>query len=271
MSHQLNRFFFILILVVAVFMPNVLFGGWDEALRLYESEQYEDAAKHLELLSEQGRSEAKILLAVMLFNGIGMEKNEESAVRLLEEAVDDGNPEAMWRLGWLLLERKELTRFTNEKKPLDLINEAATKDIGEAQLMLGNLYRKGELVEKNYDSSVYWFEKAATKNIAEAIHSLAVAFYNGWGVKRNYAEAAHLLTLASEQGFTSSTFNLGTMYRDGKGVSKDLIKAHELFLVAAREGNKDAMTQLSRNYFKGSGTNRNYIEGARWLYKSKTE
>ena len=271
MRSQRTLFYFSIILITMAIWTKPSFAGWDEALRLYEAKQYGESAKILQGLSDQGFIEAKILLATLKFNGAGVEKDEASAVRLLEEAADAGNQDAIWRLGWLLLERKELSRFTNDKSALTLIEHAANNDIGDAQLMLGNIYREGILVPRNYELSVYWFDKAANQNIVEAIHSLGVAYYNGWGVKKSYEKAVHFLSISSQEGFTRSTFNLATMYRDGKGVNRDAEKAHQLFMLAAQDGNIAAMTQLSQDYFNGDGTERNVWEGTKWLYRSKTE
>lgn len=271
MRNHLNLFCISIFLITVAILPKPLFAGWDEALRLYENQQYEESAKMLKDLSDKGVSEAKILLAVLQFNGVGIEKDKVSAVRLLEEAVDAGNPEAMWRLGWLLLEQNELAKLTKNKSAIALIERAANNNIGDAQLMLGNIYREGRIKPRDYKLSVYWYENAANQNVVEAFHSLGVAYYNGWGVRLDYEKAAHFLSLASQEGYTRSTFNLATMYRDGKGVTKDLEKAHHLFLLAAKEGNIDAMTQVSQDYFKGNGTERNILEGTKWLYRSKTE
>jgi TPR repeat protein len=97
--------YFSIILITMAILTKTSFAGWDEALRLYENKQYGEAAKILKDSSDQGVIEAKILLAALMFNGVGVEKDEASAVRLLEEAADAGNPDAMWRLGWLLLDK----------------------------------------------------------------------------------------------------------------------------------------------------------------------
>ena len=271
MKYHDKRFYFLIFFVALTIFSNPSLAGWNEALSLYENKQYEESAKILSDLSNQGVTEAKILLAALLFNGTGIKKDEASAVRLLEEAADEGNPDAMWRLGWLLLVQSELSKFTNDKSGLTLLEHAANNNVGDAQLMLGNIYREGKIVPRNYDLSVYWFDKAANQNVVEAIHSLGVAYYNGWGVEVNYEKSVHFLSIASQGGFTRSTFNLATMYRDGKGVTKDREKAKQLFLVAAKKGNINAMTQVSQDYFKGNGTERNIWEGTKWLYRSKTE
>jgi TPR repeat protein len=257
-------------LLTLILLSTALHAEWDTALSLYKNQQYEESAKILNKLSDQGVIDAKIYLAVLLFSGTGIEKDELKAIRLLEEASDAGNPDAMWRLGWLLLEHSELSSFTNNKSGLMLIEQAANNNIGDAQLMLGNIYREGKIVPRNYDLSFFWFNKASNHNIVEAIHSLGVCYYNGWGVEVNYEKSAHFLSIASQMGFTRSTFNLATLYRDGLGVEKDLTKAHQLFLFAAKDENINAMTQVSQNYFKGIGTKRNILEGIKWLYWSKT-
>ena len=75
------------------------------------------------------------------------------------------------------------------------------KGHAEAQSVLGNMYRKGQVGIVNYDLALFWYREAA------------------------------------KQGDPYSLYNLGVMYRDGQGVVQDLVMAYVSHNVAVAKGN----------------------------------
>lgn len=78
----------------------------------------------------------------------------------------------------------------------------------EAQLHLGNMYKKGKGVPKDYKEAVRWYRKAA------------------------------------EQGYVRTQYTLGVMYRDGEGVPKDLVASYAWLNISAAQGYKDFLDEV---------------------------
>jgi len=78
----------------------------------------------------------------------------------------------------------------------------------EAQMLMGQLYLKGEGVEKDVSLAIYWYEKAA------------------------------------EQGFTPAQFIIGSMYYEGKVTAKDYQKAWRWLSAAHQSGNLKTQVML---------------------------
>jgi TPR repeat protein len=60
-----------------------------------------------------------------------------------------------------------------------------------AQAVLGNMYRKGEGVEKDAVQALRWFRKAAEQGVAQAQYNLGVRYENGNGVEKDAVQALH--------------------------------------------------------------------------------
>ncbi len=59
-----------------------------------------------------------------------------------------------------------------------------------AQYNLGNRYRDGEDVLKDYKQALRWYRKAAEQGFAPAQYNLGRMYENGWGVPKDYQAAA---------------------------------------------------------------------------------
>ena len=64
-----------------------------------------------------------------------------------------------------------------------------------AQDMMGNCYKNGVYVQKDFAQAVAWFEKAALQGNAAAQRSLGYCYNEGHGVKQDYQKAVYWYTL----------------------------------------------------------------------------
>ena len=77
---------------------------------------------------------------------------------------------------------------------------------------------------------------AADQGRAKAQHNLGNKYRHGEGVARDYAEAAKWYRKAAEQGLAVAQYNLGLMHASGIGVPRNDIESYVWFLVAAATG-----------------------------------
>lgn len=127
--------------------------------------------------------------------------------------------------------------FVAKKK---YIEELEIVEQGDAavQATLGDMYYRGEGVEKNYAEAVKWCRLAAAQGNASAQFRLGYMYYRGKGVAQNYAEAVKWYRLAAEQGDARAQSNLGVMYEDGYGIGKNLVRAHMWLNLGATSGSE---------------------------------
>ena len=117
----------------------------------------------------------------------------------------------------------------------------------EVQLGIGDLYRSGEGVRKNYTEAVRWYRMAADHGSADGMNSLGYRYKNGQGVEKDEAEAVRWYRKAAELGDAAAQNNLGTCYAMGEGVEKDEAEAEKWFRKAA-----DQAILPRRGTFRGS-------------------
>lgn len=72
----------------------------------------------------------------------------------------------------------------------------AQKDVKEAQELAGVMYRLGRGTDKNINMAKTFLEKAAAQNMPLALHHLGDMYYRGEGVEKNFIRALMYLNLA---------------------------------------------------------------------------
>ena len=104
---------------------------------------------------------------------------------------------------------------------------APSTDQGDAiaHFNLGNKYRDGQGVARDYEEAVKWYRKAADQGNAGAQAELGRMYQNGWGVAKDYQEALKWYRKAIDQGNAHGQAGLGRMYQNGFGVAKDYQEA----------------------------------------------
>jgi TPR repeat protein len=75
-----------------------------------EAKDYRQAAEWFHLAIEKGCPYALTNLGLCYEKGHGVEKNTDQALTLYKQSVEQGNPSAMYPLGYLYLQKAEQTR-----------------------------------------------------------------------------------------------------------------------------------------------------------------
>lgn len=70
-------------------------------------------------------------------------------------------------------------------KQFDELSSLALAGDADAQNALGELYSKGDKVERDFRQAVYWFREAVAQRHPAATHHLGMCYLNGEGVRRN--------------------------------------------------------------------------------------
>ncbi|MCI0666451.1 MAG: sel1 repeat family protein [Methylococcaceae bacterium] len=106
-----------------------------------------------------------------------------------------------------------------------------------AQYFLGQMYRKGEGVEKNPQEAVNWYRKAAQQDNRLAQYNMGWMYDIGDGLEQNLDEAIAWYTKAARAGDKYAPFNIGALYFSGRDLPRDPETALFWFEVAVANGN----------------------------------
>lgn len=110
---------------------------------------YEEAFQRYLISKKNGNFYVNSLLAELYNNGLGVTKNQETVIKLLEETkyVD---PIAAYKLAFHYLAKNE------NKKAIKLFTYAAENNVKEAQYELSRIYSNAEITETSLEKSVFW-------------------------------------------------------------------------------------------------------------------
>ena len=110
----------------------------------------------------------------------------------------------------------------------------------------------------------------AEKNNPRAQQSLGNIYKEGYGVPRDYPEAIKWYKLSAEQGNSYAEYNLGYMYFHEQGVPQNSKYAFKWYQLSANHRNAKAQKALGELYEKGEGTTKDYVLAYMWyeLYDS---
>jgi TPR repeat protein len=116
-----------------------------------------------------------------------------------------------------------------------------------AQNDLGEKYRYGKGIAKDYSEALKWFRLSAGQGHSEAQLNLGAMYNNGQGVPQDFAEAVKWYRLAANQDHPWAQILLGEMYREGKGVLQDYKRAHMWLNLAARNNTIHDVAVIGRD------------------------
>jgi outer membrane lipopolysaccharide assembly protein LptE/RlpB len=112
---------------------------------------YEEAFQRYLVAKQRGNFYVNSLLAELYNNGLGVQRSEETVIKLLDE-VKDVDPIAAYKLSFHYLAKED------NKKALKLLNYAAENNVKEAQYELSRMYSNADITDTNLEKSVYWNE-----------------------------------------------------------------------------------------------------------------
>jgi len=93
------------------------------------------------------------------------------------------------------------------EQALNIWRQHAKSGDTDAQNHLGEMYRKGHGVERNFKKAANWFAKAAKRGNAAAQFNLGSLYRTGKGIKKNARLAAKWYQRAAKQGFAKAQFS----------------------------------------------------------------
>jgi serine/threonine protein kinase len=207
------------------------------------------AAKAVPLLTPlatQGRVAAVQCVAEAYEFGLGVPRDPQRALALVQEPAAANDAPAQYRLGWMYANGDGV--IVDWQRAGDLFQTAGNHGHAEALLNLAMMYETGKGVPKDQQRAIEYWGKAAERGSAIAQQNLARRYRNGDGEPKDAGKAAEFYQKAANQENGAAMAGLAWMYLLGEGVPKDPQKAFVLSQRAAAVGYSATQAELVQLY-----------------------
>lgn len=134
------------------------FMAYLDGLRLLSKENFTDAAKKFKVVEKAKISDGRLMEGIMLVNPRNPKADYKKGVKMLEKAIKDGNPQAMYALAKLRLDGTRIEQ--NPTQGLGLLTQSAALGYAQAQCALGDMYFEGRGVDQNYSEAARLYNEA---------------------------------------------------------------------------------------------------------------
>jgi len=202
----------------------------------------QDTRKGIALLVEAARSQSmtsRFNLGTAYYNGEGVSKDNDRAIRWLRLAVEQNFAEAQHTLASLLY---EVDPVANRHESIRLLQRAAAQDHVEAAVDLRKRL-SGQAVEPRKTSPISSMPVKSTpelRRLAMEQRTAGQRHYNGQDTKQNFEKAYACFKKAAELGDAESQRYLALLLFHGKGCAKDRKLAGNWLRSATARGDQEA-------------------------------
>ncbi len=140
--------------------------------------------------------------------GWGVERDPFRAAEWYGRAANRGDVNAQHALG-LLNTPVSNNPYANPKESYKWYRLAAEQGHPSSQSSVGDAYKNGVVVPRNYGQAALWYRKAAVQGYGPAMNELAQLYASGLGVEKSLVEAYAWNNVAATQGW-----GMARIYRD---------------------------------------------------------
>ena len=173
---------------------------------------------------------------------------QPQAIEWAKRATEHGHPYAQYYLAQFYQQAAE----PDVQAAHALYRQAAAQGFAAAHWQLGNQYRHGQAVARDYAQAAFHFRHAAEQGLVSAQTALAeLLLQGGHGLEAAPEQALHWFQTASELQDSDAQAALAEMYLFGKHIERNPAKARQLAEQAARRNHAKALRLLGDIYRYG--------------------
>lgn len=212
--------------------------------------------------AERGYSSSAYIVATLLEQGCGVEKDIESALRWYFKAAsneEDPSKEAQYRLGMAFLNGVPDCLPPNIEEAKGWLESASRLRYVPAMKELIKCY-DGTYDKGNKEEMFSILSMLGDMGDRDAIATL-IDYYS----KTDAGSYLHWLQKLADQGDVSSCYMLGILLKEGTVVPEDPIMSVDYTSAAADAGHILAQCEMALNFFEGYGVDQDYESGMSWL------
>ncbi len=213
---------------------------------LLEENNPEQALYWFKKAADANDIQAQMYCAAAYLYGVGTKPNSDLAKRYYIAAARGGNSIAQYTLAQSFLETHQ---SANKKLGLIWLNKAVAQNNPEAQVMLGELYATGGLVDKDLVRARELAGLAIAQGYVPAIYQMGEIARQ----ENDLPLAKEWYTKAINAHYLPAEIAMAKLYMQEKTPMYDLHAGFLWMLKAAQNGSSDAQLSLSMMYKNGQG------------------
>ncbi|MBQ9592134.1 MAG: SEL1-like repeat protein [Paludibacteraceae bacterium] len=161
------------------------------------------------------------------------------ASKMYEQLVEQGNPHGMNRLAGMY--RQGLGVEKNLDSAIFLYEKAIEKGYGKAAYNLSVMFKTGEAYGKpDYPQAYTYAQKAQALGYKKSSYLLGYMNFKGLGISQDYKKALEFFSQGEIYGDIRCTYFIGICYLGGYGVKKNIEKGKEYIEKAMHNGSEMA-------------------------------
>lgn len=254
-----------------------------EALALFNNEDYKEAFKAFSELALNKEKEAYYYMGYLYEKGLGVKANTLQAILWYKNGMQENDLKATFSLAKLYYKNKDY------EEALDILNKIDNID---SILLQAIIYKEINNKEKYYETllkgqkyndlkityklALYYYDHKDKKAIPlfldcalngriKALNFLGEIYYYGYGVDVDYNLAFKYLKEAFENELYDDTCLLAKLYYYGLGIKQDKIKAHQILDIGLT--NNDIKSILFLGDIRVKSQNKDELYLAKFMYE----
>jgi len=242
----------------------------------YKKKDYTHALKWFKKAAEQNNLEAMYLVGKIYYNYKYKKQNIDKAVQWFKKAAKDNHTVALFDLGIYY-------RYSDPKKAFFYFHRAAENGYPRACFWTGNMYKKGEGVERNEKLAIDWYTKGAKLDDFICQEELAILYFRKAlkiesdykrGLRYSnseiyYEKAVYWAKKVAWKGSVVGQEIVADLNYKGKGgLSKNYNEALYWYKKASEVSNwrgAENRLKVGKMYMNGLGTKKDYILAYAWI------
>ena len=213
--------------------------------------QFDAARAAFETARDLGHVRAWFALGSWTYNqdrttgGLERDAASQEVLELYARGAAEGDPYAMYALGWQLLNHGETDSIQIEG--YDLVMRSLEVGHTFAMNAMAQLYLDEDGEYYDPERGLRYLTESAARNDIYGFNALGLVYWRGRGGEVvDLPRAFELFTRASEGGHPTAPYNLARMYRDGEAPGGvDMAQAVAWFLVALERGHANSAAQAA--------------------------
>lgn len=217
----------------------------EQAKSMINRGQYDDAGRVLASEAKRGNPEAMYMLATLVKDGKGIEKNRAKAREFALKAISLGYAKGYKLIGEMYEEDGE---YENAMQSYSALAEAGDP---EGWFLIGWLYYVGDGVECDKAKALEYFVKAANAGNSYAAVVASHSYLIGNGTEENEKDAYKYARVAIRNANPSLEcyFLLGHYFYNAIGHYQDIHEASECFRIIMNKGIMEGYTGFGLTFF----------------------
>lgn len=207
-------------------------------------------------------------LGIIYYNGEGVSRDLDKAIKYIEKAAANKSPHAMYMLGIAYLRQNKFGEDTLKvtKKLLDEAYELKSAYAAEylAFLMLNDKKSGKEINEKKL---LEYLEFGFESGIVGSLFQYGYIYENGIAVEKDLEKAYYYYKNAADKGYVKAIVKIASWYKLGLFLQQDINESIKLYSKAAEYNDVEAIKSLIEIYELGIGNSKSDLKAVGYVFK----